>query len=575
MVNHKIKVENRVRNNPRFFESLISESIVTEGDAEKLRLKFSDDAYEVLLHLVKGGARDKEILGKLWGDTFNLSYVNLEKTLFESTAVKKLPEEFARKHNLIPIYVFDNVATTAMAEPFNDSITKQAEQLMGCQISPVFSFPAEIEDAIEIQYQTHDSLNEFVSKIASNSLFKGTGKITHDQLQQLAGDQASVELARSLMLLAVKEKSSDIHIDPQEDMIYVRFRVDGVLQDRVKLDKSLLPPLITRLKVLADLDITERRRPMDGRVKLEMRNKSIDFRMSSMPTIYGEKIVLRALGQIIAHQIPDISELDLSNANYKVVKDVIDTPNGIFFVTGPTGSGKTTTLFSVLKYLNIPGVNVMTVEDPVEYRLPRVNQVQVNSAIGFDFSKALRSFLRQDPDVILIGEIRDLETAKIASQAALTGHLVLASIHTNSALQAVTRLIEIGVEPFLVAPSIIGVMAQRLVRRICPHCKEKYQPTKEEIESYFIWDGKTQVDFYRGRGCIECFNTGYSGRIAIHEVFIISETVRTLVSSGASIIDINKAALDEGFKTMRYDGFKKVLLGLTTAEEVERVTAAD
>lgn len=556
-------------------ESLVNASILTEDDAEKIRLKFNDDAYEVLLHLIESGTMDKEQLGRLWADTFNLSYVNLEKTLFITEVVEKLPEDFANKNKIIPIYMIDNVITAAMADPLNRNIIRQAEQLMGYPLSPVFAFPSEIEDAIEVQYQTHNSLNELISTIATNPIFNGKEKITSDQLEKIAGDQASVELARNLMLLAVKEKASDIHIDPQEDMIYVRFRVDGVLHDRIKLDKSMLPALITRLKVLASLDITERRRPQDGRVKLEMNNKSIDFRLSSMPTIYGEKIVLRALGQIISHQIPNTSELDLSAANYKIMQDVIDTPNGIFFVTGPTGSGKTTTLFSVLKYLNKPGVNVMTVEDPVEYRLPRANQVQVNSAIGFDFSKALRSFLRQDPDVILIGEIRDLETAKIASQAALTGHLVLASIHTNSALQAVTRLIEIGVEPFLVAPSIIGLMAQRLVRRICPHCKEKYQPTPEEIERYFIWDGETKVDFYRGHGCVECFHTGYSGRIAIQELFIVTEYVRSLIARGASIIDINKAAQNEGFKTMRYDGFKKVLMGLTTAEEVERVTAAD
>ncbi len=564
-----------MRNNPHFFELLVEESVITEEDAERLKEKYNNDAIEVLNHLLKSGAKDRDFLGKIWADTFNLSYVNLEKTIFVARAIEKIPEEFAREHNMIPIYMFENVVTVAMANPIDEKVRREAEILADSPISPVFSFSDEIEDAIDIQYHTKDSLNELIGKISSNSLFKSTGKITAEQMHKLAGDQANVELARSLMLMAMKEKASDIHIDPQEDIVFIRFRIDGVLHDRLKLDKTLHAPLITRLKVLSDLDITERRRPQDGRVRLEMKNKIIDFRISCMPTIYGEKIVLRALGQIIAHEIPDISELELSNENYNVIKDVVDTPNGIFFVTGPTGSGKTTTLFSVLKYLNKPGVNVMTVEDPVEYRLPRVNQVQVNSAIGFDFSKALRSFLRQDPDVILIGEIRDLETAKIASQAALTGHLVLASIHTNSALQAVTRLIEIGVEPFLVAPSIIGVMAQRLVRRICPHCKEEYELTPEEINRYFIWDGKTPVKFYRGKGCIDCFHTGYSGRIAIQEIFIINEEIRAMVAEEASILEINKAARNQGFKTMRYDGFKKVLMGLTTIDEIERVTAAD
>lgn len=564
-----------MRNNPHFFKLLVEKNILTDEDTEKLREKYCNDAAEALLHLVKNGAVEKETLGRLWADTFNLSYVNLEKTIFVSKALEKIPEEFARKHNMIPIYMFENVITVAMSDPIDRRTRREAERVCNCPISPVFSFTDEIEDAIEVQYQGKDSLNELVNKISNNLLFKATGKITEKQMKELAGDQASVELARNLMLMAIKERASDIHIDPMEGVVFIRFRIDGVLQDRLKLDESLLAPLVTRLKVLSDLDITERRRPQDGRVKLEMRNKAIDFRISCMPTIYGEKVVLRALGQIVANNIPEISELGLSNANYKVIREVVDTPNGIFFVTGPTGSGKTTTLFSVLKHLNKPGVNVMTVEDPVEYRLPRVNQVQVNSAIGFDFSKALRSFLRQDPDVILIGEIRDLETAKIASQAALTGHLVLASIHTNSALQAVTRLIEIGVEPFLVAPSIIGVMAQRLVRRICPHCKEKYELTPEEINRYFIWDGKTPVHFYRGKGCVECFHTGYSGRVAIQEIFIINEEIRTMVSEGTSILEINKAALNQGFKTIRYDGFKKALMGLTSIEEVERVTAAD
>ena len=564
-----------MRNNPRFFELLIEEHVITEDDAEKLKSKYNCDAVEVLNHLVKSGAKDKEYLGKLWADTFNLSYVNLEKTIFVQRAIEKIPEDFARQHNMIPIYMFENVITVAMANPIDETTRREAEILSGSPISPVYSFPEEIEDAIDVQYHTKDSLNELVNKISNNSIFKSTGKITVEQMHKLAGDQANVELARNLMLMAIKERASDIHVDPMEDIIFIRFRIDGVLQDRLKLDKSLHAPLVTRLKVLSDLDITERRRPQDGRVKLEMRNKALDFRISCMPTIYGEKIVLRALGQLVSNEIPDISELELSNENYKVIREVVDTPNGIFFVTGPTGSGKTTTLFSVLKHLNKPGVNVMTVEDPVEYRLPRVNQVQVNSAIGFDFSKALRSFLRQDPDVILIGEIRDLETAKIASQAALTGHLVLASIHTNSALQAVTRLIEIGVEPFLVAPSIIGVMAQRLVRRICPHCKEEYDLTQEEINRYFISDGNTPVKFYRGKGCVDCYHTGYNGRIAIQEIFIIDETIRGMVAEGASILEINKAARNQGFKTIRYDGFKKVLMGLTTVDEVERVTAAD
>ncbi|THB64951.1 MAG: type II/IV secretion system protein, partial [Gammaproteobacteria bacterium] len=475
--------------NNLFMQYLVENEIINEADSKRLSQKYAGNAQDVLYHLLKGGAKDKNILGKLWGDSYNFSYVNLENTIFQQEAVKKIPYEYAKENGVIPVYYLNNVLTVAMAEPYDEEVVKVLKQTFGVNISQVFSFREEIEDAIEIQYQSHDAINGFIESLANNSKIKGTSKVTGEQLKKLAGDKAVIELTRSLMLLAIKEKASDIHVDPQEEMVYVRFRIDGVLQDRLKLDSMMLSPLVSRLKVMASLDITEKRRPQDGRVKLKLSNKSIDFRMSSMPTVYGEKVVLRSLGQIVAHSVPDIEALDLSVANYKIMKNIIDTPNGIFFVTGPTGSGKTTTLFSVLKYLNKPGVNIMTVEDPVEYRLPRVNQVQVNNAIGFDFTKALRSFLRQDPDVILIGEIRDVETAKIASQAALTGHLVLATIHTNNSLQAVTRLVEMGVEPFLVAPSIIGVMAQRLVRRICPHCKESYVPEKDLVDKYFDWDG--------------------------------------------------------------------------------------
>lgn len=391
----------------------------------------------------------------------------------------------------------------------------------------------------------------------------------------LSFNQAIVELAKGILILAVKERASDIHIEPGEDMVRVRFRIDGVLHERLKLDADILPPLVSRIKILASLDITEKRKPQDGRISLALPNKAIDYRLSTVPTIYGEKLVMRVLGQVKAKETPDLTDLSLSYVNLAYLKKVVESPNGVFFVTGPTGSGKTTTLYAVLKHLNKPGINIMTIEDPVEYRLNGINQVQVNHAINLDFSSALRSFLRQDPDVILVGEIRDAETAKIASQAALTGHLVLTTMHTNNALQAVTRLVEIGVEPFLVAPAIIGIMAQRLVRKICDNCKEAYALTPEQIEDLFVWDGKRAVSFYRGKGCEVCGHTGYSGRIAIHELFIMNDLIRRMVAKDASIIDIQEEARRSGFRTMRYDGIKKVLRGLTTFDEVNRVTIAD
>jgi len=558
-----------------FFERLVSEKILTKEDSSRLADKYKSDISSVWDYILHGNFCKKEVLGKLWGDSIGVSYVDLNKTLFQSQIVSKLPEQFARRNRVIPIYKMGDVVTVAAATPTDQEMLKKAETGIGSSISAVFSFPADIDDAIEIQYQTRDSINEFLDRIVDNELFKDTSKITYEELQKLSGDQSIIDLCRGLLLLGVKDRASDIHIEPAEDSVRVRYRIDGVLQERIMLEKALLPPLSSCLKVMAGLDITEKRRPQDGRINLHLTKKSIDFRLSTIPTIYGEKIVLRILGQIQTDEIPDLNVLELSKSNYTKTKRVIEIPNGVFFVTGPTGSGKTTTLFAVLNHLNTPEINIMTVEDPVEYRLSGINQIQVNPVINLDFAAALRSFLRQDPDVILIGEIRDLETAKIAAQAALTGHLVLATMHTNNALQAVTRLVEIGVEPFLVAPSIIGVMAQRLTRRICIYCKERYQLSEKEIEQYFIWDKATDVYFYKGKGCPECNNTGYFGRLAIQEVFIMSEEIRSLVAKGASILEIEKTAKKSGFKTMRYDGLKKVLRGLTTIDELERVAAVE
>ena len=561
--------------NPEFLKLVVSKGMLTEEDTNNLLKKYNGDAYSILTFLVSGSAAKKNELGMLWGDSLGVAYIDLSRTMMQHHVVQKLPEQFARTSKMIPVYQFGDVITIATANPGQIIALKEAERLVSAPVSAVFTFTEDIEDAIEIEYKSGSGLTELIDKIGMNSLFKGTTKITEDQIRKLSGDQAVIEFTRGLLLFGVKERASDIHIEPEEEMVRIRFRIDGALQERLKLDRVLMAPLISRLKIMANLDITERRRPQDGRISLSLTNRSIDFRMSSVPTIFGEKIVLRILGQVEKQKdVPDLAELDFSASLFGKLKKIIDAPNGVFFVTGPTGSGKTTTLYAVLKHLNKPIVNIMTIEDPVEYRLQGINQVQVNHLINLDFGSALRSFLRQDPDIILVGEVRDMETAKIAAQAALTGHLVLTTMHTNNALQAVTRLVEIGVEPFLVAPSIIGVMAQRLVRKICDNCKESYRLTPEQIEDYFVWDGKSEVSFYRGKGCEQCGQSGYLGRIAIHELFIMNSEIRRLVSRGASILEVQESANKSGYKPMRYDGLKKVLRGLTTIEEIDRVTVA-
>lgn len=560
--------------NDAFLKMLVSNRILAREDAEKLVVKHAYDAFAILTYLLAGGAAKKDDLGKMWGDSLGVAYVNLDKTLFQDKIVQKLPASFAATNKIIPLYQFGETVTVAMAEPGNTDVKRDAAQHLGCPVNAVFALPDDITYAIEVYYQSLTDLDKLIGKLANNILFKGTSKITEEQLKGIAGDQSIVELAKGIMILALKERASDIHIDPGEDLVRIRYRIDGVLHDRLKLDKNIHAPLVSRIKIIASMDISERRKPQDGRISLALTSRSIDFRLSTVPTIYGEKVVLRILGQIRAKEVPDLTELNLSGTNLGTLRKIIDTPNGVFFVTGPTGSGKTTTLYSVLKHINKDGVNIMTIEDPVEYRMAGINQIQVNHAISMDFSTALRSFLRQDPDVILVGEIRDAETAKIASQAALTGHLVLTTMHTNNALQAVTRLVEIGVEPFLVAPSIIGVMAQRLVRKICEHCKEKYVPEAETVDRLFEHDGTTDIWFYRGKGCEECHDTGYFGRLAIHELLIIDDTQRRMITRDASIVEIQEYAMKSGFQTMHYDGIKKVLKGLTTLEEVEKAAVS-
>lgn len=554
--------------NPKFIESLGDQPWISPREAQALAVRFKDDGMAMLQSLVEQFPNRMDDLGKLWGDSLGVAYVPPAKSIIQYDVVRRLPKAQAMKHVVLPIYEFDNVATVAAASPEDTETMQAVESALNCFVSPVFAFPQQIKAVLEIAYLTKDQLSAMLAIPEDGS---GDERLLFARLGKLAQDKAISEFTRGMFLLAIRNRASDIHIEPARDAVRIRFRQDGTLQEALKIDLTALPSLVNHIKILAGADIAENRKPQDGRISIPLQDREVDVRFSCVPAIYGEKIVLRILGQTSFSAIPEIEELSLSKSVHDDMVSIISAPNGIFFITGPTGSGKTTTLFSALKRLNRPGINIMTIEDPVEYRLPGLNQVQVNVPAGVTFAGALRAFLRQDPDVILIGEIRDLETASIAAQAALTGHLVMATMHTNSALQAVTRLIQIGVEPFLVAPSLIGVMAQRLVRKLCDECKERYALTQKQIERYFDWDGSQKVEFCRAVGCERCAGTGYFGRMAIHELFIIDEETRDLIGRNASILDIQQHAYSKGFKTLRYDGFKKVLRGLTTPDEVDRV----
>jgi type IV pilus assembly protein PilB len=556
-----------------FFSRVVDLGVATDTECKDLVSSFQSDTFAMLLHLARKEPHQREMLGRVWGDLLSVAYVDPSKTLIQYELAQRLPESFAKTRKVLPLYEFGGAVTLATAAPANVDLIREVQSHMDSFVSPVFSFPEQISAALDIAYQSSSSLETLLNgRIKS---LAGAKTMDAAELTQLSGDQSIIEFAKGMMLMALKTRASDIHIEPGMKTVRIRFRIDGVLQEFLTLDASLLPPIVTRIKLLAQADIGESRKPQDGRIPVQLPDRTVDFRFSCMPTIHGEKIVLRVLGQRQFADVPDIDELDFSVKTVTDIKRAISQPNGIFFVTGPTGSGKSTTLFSLLKYLNNPGVNIITIEDPVEYTLAGVNQVHVNETVDLSFGTALRSFLRQDPDVILVGEIRDGETATIAARAALTGHLVLTTMHTNSALQALTRLLDLEVDPALVGPSIIGVMAQRLVRKLCDNCKEPYDLSDEEIDRYFERDGVDSVTFYRPKGCERCNRTGFNGRTAIHETFLVNEDVRSLLLRNAPFPEIEACAEQHGFQGMRYDAMKKVLRGMTTVEEVNRVVAEE
>jgi type IV pilus assembly protein PilB len=487
-------------------------------------------------------------------------------------AIGRIPIEIAKKSKSVGLYVLDGVLTVAMADPLNTDLVKRLGQIAEMPISPVFALPREIEDATAIHYCTEQSLEESISELEHSSLFDKPD-LAGDKLAALAENSSLTVILDEILYYALRERATDLHIEAQELQCRIRFRIDGNLRDILTYSRKLHRALISRIKILCTLNIAETRFPQDGRFSMEIGSQVANFRVSTIPSSHGEKAVVRILAMSGKKSMLTLEKMMVSQTILQPFKRLIQNPNGIIFVTGPTGSGKTTTLYAALHEINTPGVNISTIEDPIEIQLPGITQTQINNHIDLKFSTVLRALMRQDPDVILIGEIRDLETAKIATEAALTGHIVFATLHTNTAAQAIVRLMEIGVESYMVAPSVIGVLAQRLAARICDHCKEAYYPSRDVLRKYFEDEGLTDVPFYRGRGCTMCRNTGYKGRIAFHELVLITEEIRTLISDRKSAQEITRAAAKVGFKPLRYDGLKKVLLGLTTIDEIESNTS--
>lgn len=527
-------------------------------------------------------AKEEPVI-KALADYFNLPYVDLDTYILDEEITKIIPEDMARRHNLIPLFKIADSLTVAVSDPLNILAIDEVRNKAKTDLEIVLSTEEKIKRAIERHYGVASTILETTLKrftgegegalSAEPADYRKTYDLsTKEPLTGITEDAPASKLFDLVMIQAIKDRASDIHIEPDGKALRIRLRIDGFLYEFLTLPKQVHPSLTSRIKVLAEMDIAETRLPQDGNFNVKMDSHSFEIRVSTFPTIYGENVVLRILDQ--TSPLMKLEDLGFTEDMLRLYKQLIRRPNGIILVTGPTGSGKTTTLYASLNMINSLEKNIITIEDPVEYRLPLIRQTQVNVKAGITFAKGLRSILRQDPDVVMVGEIRDLETAEIAVQAALTGHLVLSTLHTNDAPEAITRLKDIGVEPYLISSSIAGVLAQRLIRAICPHCKTTFnadQNLLKELNKDFP-EMKGPITLYKGKGCKNCKQSGYIGRTGMFELLIVDEKIKQLISEKATAQKIRDTAREiMGMLSLREDGVIKVLKGITTLEEVDRV----
>jgi len=557
---------------------LIEEKLITERQlsrALEIQNKTKDKIEKTLVALGFLTEKDiTEVIGKQMG----VAFVDLQAQAPDPELIRLVPEHLVRRYKIVPVAQHENKLTLAMADPLNVIAIDDIRLITGFDIQPMIATEESIEKIIDHNFGTTElaeveSAVKGVAAVDSGPSLETTQQeeeISLDKLKELIDEAPIVRVVNLIISQAINDKASDIHIEPEPKQVKVRYRIDGVLHDVMSPPKHIQAPMISRIKIMANMDISERRVPQDGKIHIKNNEKEYDLRVSSIPTTHGEKVVMRILDK--GSVMIGLDKLGFLPDTRDKLEEMITRPYGMILVTGPTGSGKSTTLYSCLNKLNTGDKNIITVEDPVEYQLTGINQVQVNEKAGLHFANALRAFLRQDPDIIMVGEIRDSETAKIAIEAALTGHLVLSTLHTNDAPSAVTRLIEMGVEPFLVASSVIGILAQRLARMICANCKEPFTPPPESIKKFGLgmYTGD-EIHFYRGRGCENCKQTGYRGRSGIYELLTMSDRCRSLTLQRVSSAEIRKAAMDESMRTLQDDGIRKVLDGKTSIEEMLRV----
>ncbi|SJZ86373.1 GspE/PulE family protein [Selenihalanaerobacter shriftii] len=555
----------------RLGDILVEVGLITKEELNKALDKQRGSGEKRLGQVLKdmGLVTEDQVMGAL-EHQLGIPQVDLKKFIIDTDIVKLIPKALAERHMAIPIRQKNDILTVAMEDPLDVLAIDDIRLKTDYEVVPVIASKEEIRYAIDQYFSNEKMINEFIKDVNATKDTDGQD-IEVDKLQEMVEEAPVVKLVNNIILEGIELRASDIHIEPQEAEVRIRYRIDGILHNEMTVPKHTHSAFVSRIKIMADMDIAERRIPQDGRIQMIVKDKEVDLRVSILPTVKGEKVVIRILDK--SNLMLDVDELGFLEEHKKQFKEMIHSPHGILLITGPTGSGKTTTLYSALSSLDTDSENIITVEDPVEYRLDGINQVQTNPKAGLTFASGLRSILRQDPNIVMVGEIRDKETAKIAINAALTGHLVLSTLHTNEASGALTRLIDMGIEPFLVASSVIGVIAQRLVRKICDECisEEENILVDSRLEEY-LGNGRDSITLKHGSGCRECNETGYRGRTAIHEMLKINDKVKRLIVNKASAADIEEAAKADGMITLETCGLEKANQGITTLEEVMRVT---
>jgi type IV pilus assembly protein PilB len=550
---------------------LVESSLISQDQLSRALEIQQTQGGSLSYNLVKSGAISELAFAEFMGQIYNVPALNLDDIEVDLDAVSLVPAEVATKFQVVPIRRDGRVLTIAMANPDNIFAIDDIKFITGFEVNPVVSTETSIKKAIDRFYDSADSLASIMKDMEEDFEIVEEADDDLGLDEATAADSPVVKLVNSLISDAVAKSASDIHVEPYERSLRVRYRIDGMLHEMMSPPFKMKGAIISRLKIMAELDIAEKRVPQDGRIKLRIGSRSIDLRVSTLPTIYGEKVVMRILDK--SNLQVDLAKLGFEQQALARFLNAIESPYGMVLVTGPTGSGKSTTLYSALNRINKSACNIMTAEDPVEYNLDGINQVNMHEEIGLTFSAALRAFLRQDPNIVMVGEIRDLDTASIATKAALTGHLVLSTLHTNDAASSVNRLIDMGIEPFLVSSSVIMIVAQRLVRKLCVKCKQPILLHIETLKELGIMETPEELSMFEAKGCMHCNETGYSGRLGLYEVMPIGQVIREMIIERRSTSDIKKQAVQEGMTTLRNDGLSKFKNGLTSLEEVLRETS--